>query len=264
MLKEILNRQGIKLFGTVELSSLGELIDCRGKRLIPPGAKSVIIAAFPYYVGEYENANLCLYSYLKDYHVVIKGILEAAANDLKNEYGGEYICFTDNSPIPEVKAAFLAGLGDLGKQGLLITEEYGSYILLGEIVTDHAFQPSASASPKLCNDCGRCKAACPTQAIAEGDKTRCLSYITQRKGELTEDEIELIRQGGLVWGCDTCQKVCPRNATPKKTEIKAFLEDIEPIVNYENLTRLLKDRPFGYKGEKLMKRNLDIIFRKKQ
>ena len=88
------------------------------------------------------------------------------------------------------------------------------------------------------------------------------SHITQKKGELTDWEQQQVQKGGLAWGCDICNEVCPYNRPPKRTDIPAFCQELDGMIREENLPRLIKERAFGYRGIKVLQRNLRIIKRK--
>lgn len=144
---------------------------------------------FPYYLGEdeYRDINISRYAVVKDYHLAINSAVESGLKKLCEAYPDEeFIFFTDNSPIPEVKAALNAGLGVMGKNRLLINKEYGSWFFISEIVTTMQL-PAAETTETECLNCGKCIAACPGHALSENGfrKELCLSDITQRKGELT-------------------------------------------------------------------------------
>ena len=228
-----------------------KLIDCRNKEKLPKNAKSVIIFCFPYKVKEEKPMNICRYATVEDYHVVCNEILEKYVLILKKQHkDNEFIHFVDNSPIPEVYAANIAGLGDLGKNGLLITEKYGSYVFIGEIVTD--LEIEADSFYGECINCGACKKACPVGL----DKEKCLSKITQKKGELTKDEEALIAKSGCIWGCDIFADVCPLNKNAATTEIERFLNSYKDgFVCGEDIT----GRAFAWRGEKVINRNYNIV-----
>jgi len=168
----------------------------------------------------------------------------------------------DASPIREVEGAYLAGLGRRGKNGQLFHEKYGSYCFIGEIVTDLVIKGDLPEQGD-CPGCGRCLAACPTGALKEGgvEKDRCRSHITQKKGELTDWEADQIALGGMAWGCDICTQACPLNAHPAITPIGAFHQKLLPVLTGENLPEALDDHALNYRGEKVLRRNLQILAR---
>lgn len=232
----------------------------RSRNRLPAQPKSVIVRAFGYAVGDFPRRNLSLYAMLPDYHEVVLSLLQKDCDALQEKFPGHcFVPFCDASPIDEVQAAVCAGLGSLGKNGLLLQKDYGSLCFLGEIVTDLALSPGKAEPP--CCGCGACIAACPTGALtAQGlDKTRCLSHLTQKKGALTEEETALIRSGALVWGCDRCTLACPLNRHAKKTSIEAFLRDVKPVLTPDNLDRMMKNRAFAWRGRAVLERNLAIL-----
>ena len=178
------------------------LIDCRAKSRLPDYARSVIIMAFPYLLEDevYEDSNISKYAVPPDYHPVLEARLFSAVEKLTKLYPDEeFVFFADNSPIPEVRAATIAGIGVTGSNSLLITEQFGSFVFLGEIVTT---LPLAQSEGKIkeCLKCGLCTEACPCDAIENGRviREKCLSHITQKKGELSPEEIKLIKDSGCA------------------------------------------------------------------
>lgn len=236
------------------------LIDCRAKNRLPENPKSVIVLLFPYYLGDsaYEGSDISKYAVVPDYHDTITPILLSASQKLKDAYPDEeFTVFTDNSPIPEVKAAVSAGLGVKGLNGLFINPIYGSWVFIGEIVTTKVFDyPNVVNS--LCVGCRKCIDACPAKAISDNgiNPQKCLSAITQKKGSLTEEQEKLIKSTGCAWGCDICQNVCPMNRNIK----------IEPIDNFRIGAEIkartdsdISDRAYAWRGDKVIKRNLEIL-----
>ena len=112
-----------------------------------------------------------------------------------------------------------------------------------------------------CINCGQCVQVCPTGALTKDGLTPslCLSHITQKKGALSEQEALALRAGGLAWGCDRCLLACPHNYEPKKTPIEAFLSDTEPVLTAENLSRLMHNRAFAWRGRAVLERNLALL-----
>ena len=192
--------------------------------------KSVIAAAFPYLLPEehYAGRNISRYAVPRDYHEICGARLEKACALLRAVFPGEeFQWHCDNNSLPEVALAIKAGLGVCGRQNLLITEKYGTWIFLGEILTSAKLTVNRQLSTVNCDNCGACVRACPAGALTETgfDKTKCLSFITQRKGVLSPEETALMRQAGAVWGCDLCQEACPRNRGAKTEPLPEFLAD---------------------------------------
>ena len=260
-LQSCLAAAGIDLWGVCAYRDCLPLRPCRAASRIPPEAKSVLVCLFPYYTEEFPRRNVARYAVPDDYHQVAGGILMKAAEALSGAYPGEaFAPFVDNSPIREVRAAALAGLGALGRHHMLIHPGYGSYLFIGSIVTTLELAP-ASAGPVSCADCGRCIAACPTGALQKGAGFRrelCRSYITQKKGTLNEWETQQVRQGGLVWGCDRCLDACPMNKR-EKSPVRAFHRNATPLFTPANLRELMLHKAYGYRGEAVLLRNYRIL-----
>ena len=235
-------------FGFCPFVEIGEhLIECRAKARIPVGSKTVICFAFPYKIEGNPPKNISRYAAVPDYHVVCGKILEkitAALRERNKDNKFEY--FIDNSPIPEVYAASRAGLGRIGKNGLLITERFGSFVFLGEIVTDLEIKSDTNVT--TCADCGACKSACPVGL----KKSECLSAITQQKGELSAEQKKLIKAHGSVWGCDICQNVCPHNKKAENSFIEEFCEGYRS--EYQRGEDIAQ-RAYEWRGEKVILRN---------
>ncbi|WP_306576432.1 epoxyqueuosine reductase [Anaerotruncus massiliensis (ex Togo et al. 2019)] len=253
---------GMDQWGVCRFEDALPLLEVRAKRRLPERAKSIIVILFGYYIGEYPNRNISRYALMDDYHTVIRATLEELAKELQNMYNGDvFIPFVDSSPVAEVRAASLAGLGDIGMNGQLLNETYGSYCFIGEIVTTADFPAAGRKANPLCTHCGRCAAACPTGALSqEGfNREKCRSHITQKKGELTEWEREQIRAGGFVWGCDRCTDACPVNRNARRSPVAAFQRDIAPVVGEDNLGKLCESKAYGWRGETVLRRNLRIL-----
>ncbi len=247
---------GICSYGCVE----NNLIGCRAINRLPERPESIIVACFPYLLPEdkYINSNISKYAVVTDYHNVASARLEKACEELKKLFPeNTFVPFADNSPIPEVRASLAAGLGVLGKNSLLITKKYGSYVFIGEIVTDLKLD-SSDVKTVNCISCGKCVSACPAKAIADkGINTqKCLSAITQKKGSLTKEETELMINCGCVWGCDICQDICPMNKNVAVTQIKEFIADPIPMLSDETP---LEGRAYEWRGKKVIERNLSIL-----
>ncbi len=257
--REIMARCGAPLCGFLKFERVEpHLLECRAKAKIDFEAKAVIMAVFPYKIDKDVPSNLARYARLKDYHKVVGGILERACGELSDEFEGKrFVWFVDNSPIPEVSAAAFCGLGVVGENGLLIHEKYGSFVFIGEIVTDLELIETGAGIGR-CDECGACADACPARCIGGDKRGKCISFLTQKKGELAEGETELIRQGGYAFGCDICQEVCPCNRDVPLTYIEEFLESGIFVLDEENLESS-RDRAFSWRGPEVARRNLGII-----
>ena len=261
MLEELLSAENITEWGVCSFEDTLPLIDCAAKKRLPENPKSVIVALFPYKLENYPEHNISKYAIVPDYHKVCVEKLDRVCQKLKKLYPeNEFVPFADNSPIREVNAAALAGVGVKGKNGLLINKTYGSYVFIAEIVTDLLITASIFNTDS-CFECAMCARVCPTYAIVNGkvDEKRCLSYITQKKGTLTTEEETLIKKSGIIWGCDVCSDICPMNAKISPTNIKEFREDLVFKVDYPENNREIKDRAFGFRGAQVIRRNLDLI-----
>ena len=254
---EIFLKHSLSNWGVCEFEKTLPLIECRAKLRLPENPKSVIVTLFPYYVGEYSERNISRYAIIPDYHKVASAILKDISAQLKSHFPqNSFEPFVDSSPIREVAAAYNAGLGVVGENGLLINKEWGSFVFVAEIVTDLNITPD-SPLPHSCLNCHKCENACIGGAIKGGriDVSKCVSFITQKKAQLSDTEQALVKKGGLVWGCDVCSDVCPLNKNPKKTPIKAFYEKITPV--YDGT--FLKDSAYSFRGEKPLNRNLSLL-----
>ena len=232
--------------------------------------RSVIVCLFPYYIGEQINGNIAKYSYAADYHTVVKDKLEQIGAFLTKAVPElSYQGFVDTGPLVDRYLAHLAGLGFYGQNGHIITDKYGSYVFIGYLLINHSLE-SDKPLPRTCIQCGACQEYCPGQAIL-GDFTidprRCRSYLTQKKGDLTAEEISIMGKNNLIFGCDVCQKVCPHNQHPARTTIPEFQENIISELCYEELSaisnkefmRRYGSRAFSWRGRKMLVRNFEYL-----
>lgn len=184
---------------------------------ILPFAKSVLAVARA--VPGTGRGNVAAYARGEDYHRVVRRHLKGVIDDLKPlaPRGSHFRVCVDTAPLLEREIAVRAGLGFVGKNGMLIVPGVGSHVVLGEILTDVTLAPLASPFADGADRCGSCTAcleACPTQAFVSPrvlDSAKCLSYLTiEKRGPLTDVEESAL--GGRLFGCDDCQDVCPFNA----------------------------------------------------
>lgn len=230
------------------------------------GGKSVISIAFPYLFKDNlkEEVYFSKYTYGRDYHKVVSKYLSEICEYI-SELGGRSIYFVDNNALPERYIASLCGVGFIGKNNMLITEKYGSFVFLGEIITDLKLEEDEKVSQK-CGECKLCLEACPTKSIKkEGSNPNiCLSYISQKK-DMDEKWFSLLN--GRIFGCDSCQDVCPYNKEVEKSNIKEFIPfgfmenpQIEELINLDN--KSFKENhgltSCGWRGKNLLIRNAMI------
>lgn len=223
-------------------------------------------ALFPYYKKD-EGGNISLYARGKDYHKVVYKILYPIKQRFEELGSENAVLHCDNGIYDDRKAAFEAGLGFYGKNNMLINDKYGSFFFIGQVIHNLNIEPDKPLE-KECLNCGNCIKHCVTGVLKNGfEEDKCLSAITQKKGELTKEEIALIVKGGLCWGCDACQLVCPHNKALKDTFITDFLQeriaslklsDFEGISERE-FKRRYKDYAFSWRGGRVIKRNLEIL-----
>lgn len=226
---------------------------------------TVILFAIPYYTSgcRSDARNLSAYAVGRDYHLYFKELFDELLPQLHTRFPKHrFAGFADHSPINEVDAAARAGLGLIGKNGLLITQKYSSYVFLGEIVTDSILDCSVQ-EPMLCAGCGLCKAACPKEKIGS-----CLSALTQKRGNFTNAEAEALLTYQTVWGCDLCQEVCPYtkqaicNQTIE-TPIDFFKVDCIPMLDTQTLLQMsdadFSKRAYAWRGRAPIERNLKAI-----
>lgn len=206
-----------------------------------------------------------------DYHDILKDRLNKLIDFIKEEASQNlnvtFKPMVDTGELIDVVVAQRAGLGFIGKNGLLITEEFGSYVYLGEIITNIPFEPDMPIENQ-CGDCTKCIDQCPTSALLGDGRMnaqKCLSYQTQTKGFMPEEYRPKIRS--IIYGCDICQEVCPFNKGKNFHFHKEMEPDpeivtplLKPILTISN--REFKER-FGYlagswRGKKPIQRNAII------
>ncbi|MBR7098632.1 MAG: epoxyqueuosine reductase, partial [Clostridia bacterium] len=170
--------------------------------------------------------------------------------------------FADHSPIAERDAAARAGLGVIGRNHLLLTERYSSYVFLGEIITDAIF-PCKTQEISECENCGACMRACPAERCGG-----CYSALTQKKGMLTEQEIAMLCEQKIAWGCDICQERCPhtKRAIQSGTifsPVPFFHEQTIPRITIEILDSMSDEvfdtRAYSWRGRDTIARNFRLL-----
>ena len=269
MFRIILGEFGVEYAAALPFSACNvfapDIIERRGVSVSE--IKTALLFLVPYYVGGEEGGNISVYARAHDYHYFFEKLYLEAIPTLSRAYGARFFGFADKSAIGEVRAASAAGLGKIGDNGLIINEKYGSFVFIGEILTDAppaAFgaDERGAYEPSFCPHCGACKKACP---MSEG--LGCLSMVTQKKGELTPEERDFILRHGSAWGCDICSAVCPFTKKAieagNETPIEFFRRDrivhlTSGAVNAMDKAAF-RERAFAWRGKKTVLRNLEIF-----
>lgn len=243
--------------------------------LLVPGAKSVITLLKNYYPAQQQAANtpkISKYAYGQDYHNVIRQQLNQMLETLRKQTGSiEGRGFVDSAPVLERSWALRSGLGWIGKNGNLITRQAGSFFFIATLITDLPLQPDNPFAKDYCGTCTRCIDACPTEAILPDktiDGSRCISYYTI---ELKEALIPHDMQGRFdnwMFGCDTCQDVCPWNRFSQPHSEPAFAAS-EAILHFsaaewaslteEMFNNLFRHSPLKRTKWKGIQRNLRFL-----
>lgn len=270
VIAEILEKNGVHLYAAIPVSCL-EIKKPYLLRSFTGDAYAVFIA-IPYYTG--IKSNLAAFAAVPDYHKFANKLFSEVSGHVKEKFGREAMGFADHSPFDEIRGALACGLGVLGDNGLLITECYSSFVCIGEFVCELTVDElRAEGVPVLnepletesCYHCGACSRECP--AFATGDKSYCLSAISQKKGELTDREISLLEKSPYVWGCDVCQLACPITkaaiaAGTIETEIGYFKNSHIEEMTLEYLDRMTDDEyaeyTFSWRKRDVMERNLRL------
>lgn len=221
------------------------------------GAESVAVFLIPYHAGR-RATNLSTYAMAEDYHLYVRGLGERFGAFLKSK-GKEipFLALSDSSPFDERTLAQIAGLGVLGQNGLLLNERYGSYVFIGEFLLGKAIAPQKPLFPKACAGCGACLAACPTGAIGDPKRERCLSLLSQKKNR-TPEEDALLEKFPCKWGCDLCQEACPMNRRAALSPISFFRENLIEAITPEVVEMekaAFSRRAFSWRGRNLLRKN---------
>lgn len=273
-IKDFLANEGVEMFALVPLSRLKIVKRYLLEKNGFSDNANVIMMLFPYRTNA-KLKNLTVYASVRDYHFFVNELSQKLEAYVKKHYpNAKFKVFSDHSPIDEVHASCISGLGFIGDNGLLITEKYSSFVFLGECITDLSpkelgLEYAPETEVKGCLHCGKCKKACPSQCIGEAKdkKLECLSAITQKKGSLTTDEENMIIKNGSIWGCDACQNACPYTKNAQFSRIPFFNECVISCLDMNTLSSLSKEefekRPFAWRGYDVILRNVKLYEREK-
>jgi epoxyqueuosine reductase len=208
------------------------------KRVTPvkllPKASSIISIALAYpskmkdaprSTREDRRGIFCRASWGQDYHTVLRDRLSKLEAFLKEKVPDIQVkSMVDTGELSDRAVAERAGIGWSGKNCAIITPEFGSYVYLGEMITNFPFPPDTPMEDQ-CGSCRKCLDVCPTGALVQGgqlDSSKCIAFLTQTKGFLPDEYRSKI--GNRIYGCDTCQTVCPVN----KGKDFHFHKEMEP------------------------------------
>lgn len=240
-----------------------------------PGAKSVITLMQNYYPSELsynKEFKISKYAYGKDYHEVIRNKLKELLRILNVEIGAiEGRGFVDSAPVLERAWATKSGLGWVGKNGNLINKQSGSFFFIATLIVDVELIYDNPFAKDYCGTCTKCIDACPTEAILPNkiiNGSKCISYYTIELKDSLIDENMKGKFDNWMFGCDTCQDVCPWNKFSSPSHEKQFTP-IPEILNFttqqwEELTEesfkiIFKDSPIKRSKFKGIKRNIQFL-----
>lgn len=242
-------------------------------RLVP-GAKSVIVLLLNYFPTEQQAATprISKYAYGNDYHEVIKDKLKQLLEYMKTHIGEiNGRGFVDSAPVLERSWAERSGLGWVGRNGNLINRQRGSFFFIATLITDVELEYDDPFAKDYCGTCRRCIEACPTGAILEDkviDGSRCISYFTIELKEMMIQDDMKGKFDNWMFGCDTCQDVCPWNrfSTPSKEtgftpvpEILNFTTKQWESLSEESFKTIFRNSPLKRAKWKGIQRNLRFL-----
>ena len=241
--------------------------------LLVPGCRTLIVVALNYYPQQTlsnDKYQIAYYAYGADYHRVVKDKLFqllAYIKTLEPKVVGRAFC--DTAPLLERYWAMKAGLGFMGLNRTMIIPGQGSYFFLGVLAVDVELEESVYDGPSSCMGCKRCLIACPTGALAKDgiDCRRCLSYLTiEHRGEIPHEFGP--KMGNRIYGCDTCQRVCPHNryAEPSaeadfalSAEVASLTREDWHQLTPERYRQLFKGSAMERAGYEGLKRNIALL-----
>lgn len=238
-----------------------------------PGARSIVVVALSYLNLEKQQdattprGRVAGSACGRDYHTVVEKLLRELGEWLSNEVGGAtYRVCVDTGPLIDRAAAREAGIGSYGKNTAIITPEAGSWVVLGELITDLELQPDVPAPLEECGDCSICIRACPSGAITGPfviDQTKCISHLTQMKGPIPRELRPVI--GDRIYGCDVCQEICPKNARVRTGNYPSDIglgprPKLIPLLNIDDreFEELIGPTAIGWIGRSRFRRNVAV------
>lgn len=240
-----------------------------------PGARSVITLLLNYFPDQQQSSNapkIAKYAYGNDYHEVIRAKLNEFLFILREKTGDiQGRGFVDSAPVLERSWARRSGIGWIGKNGNLITKQNGSFFFIATLITDLELDYDDPFAKDFCGSCTRCIDACPTDAILPDkvvDGSRCISYFTIELKEMLLPQEMSDKFDNWMFGCDTCQDVCPWNRFSKPHSETGFTP-IPEILNLsdsdwqamteESFRKIFRHSPLKRSKFKGIQRNLNFI-----
>jgi epoxyqueuosine reductase len=235
-------------------------------RLFWPQARSVIVVAVNYYTPHEHEAStargsgwvdspatgkVSRYAWGDDYHDIVGDKLRELLSWIKDQWpeAEGKIC-VDIQPVMDKAWAARAGLGWIGKHTNLITNEFGSWVFIGELLLNLDLEPDQTGVADQCGSCTLCLDACPTNALIQPyvlDANLCISHATieSRSSEIRAEVAEHLE--GWLYGCDICQDVCPWNQMtpvtnearfePREGQVNASLSEIMKLTSEDYASR---------------------------
>lgn len=224
-------------------------------RTVLPGARSIVAACQCYLTDECRvsaavgdpHGSVARYTW-RNHYADLKKRLTKFAVVLKERYQAKSVVFS-NSTVAEKPIAQRSGIGYYGKNSLIINEQFGSWIVLGEIITDIELEPDAQDN-RTCENCRMCIDTCPTSAIVEPyviDRRRCIQALTNWYGLLPVEIAEV--WGDRLYGCTDCQDKCPANQNVKPRAPRADVGYVGPSVSLRevlSISELDYRRKYGH------------------
>jgi epoxyqueuosine reductase len=240
-----------------------------------PGAKSVITLLKNYFPAKQQNnfaPKVSKYAYGGDYHEVIKEKLNLFLEQARKEIGAiNGRGFVDSAPVLERTWAQRSGLGWVGKNGNLINKQNGSFFFIATLITDLELEYDDAFAKDYCGTCTRCIDECPTNAILPDkvvDGSKCISYFTIELKEILIPDDMKGKFDNWMFGCDTCQDVCPWNRF-SKPHIELKFSPVPEILNFtskeweamteDGFRKVFKDSPLRRAKFKGIQRNLKFL-----
>jgi epoxyqueuosine reductase len=288
IIKEAAYKQGIETVGISTISDYSYLdkhltsrknnnIDCEfeeqniNKRLnaknLFPELKSIIAIGVPYGEGYKlpqvsKKGLLSVSSHGEDYHKTVNSLLVELAEEIMHHIEFKFLPCVDTTFLIDKEICRSAGIGNYGKNSLLINNNNGSFMNLGYLLTDIEIPADTIIEEDICGTCSLCVKSCPNSAIFENggiNSKRCVSYLTQTKNYIPMEYRE--NMGRQIYGCDICQVVCPLNKDVLNKDANEVYSDqvvdLEELLNISNKGFINKygHTAGSWRGRNIWKRN---------